>query len=737
MLKPEQARDHLVQALLAAPMFQIRWRWNATRALAVLRQRGGKKTPPPLQRFRADDLLTAVFPLQTACFEHRPPDIPVPDHPLVNQTVHDCLTEAMDVERWEKLLADVEQGRIKLVGKDTREPSPFSYSILNANPYAFLDDAPLEERRARAVASRRTLSADDMRDLARLDPEAIERVRAEAWPLVRDPEELHDALLSLTALPAAEGSPWKRFFEELSGQGRATEARRPSGPALWTAAERWMAVKALFPDAKAVPELTLPAELSQPVEAQEAAVALIRGRLEAVGPVTAAKLASDLGLQPSTIETALAALEAEGFAMQGRFTEPAGGVEWCERRLLARIHRLTLDGARKRVQAVPPDVYWRFLGEYHHLLPDSHRDGRLGLYEAIGQLQGFEAAVGAWEADLLPGRVEKYQPEWLDTLSFSGELIWARLRPPGRAEEAPKGGQITRVVPISLAFRTDLAWLLAPSQRDRAATSLAAARAEARTVYEALKAQGALFLHDVAEVTGLPTSRVEDALSELAALGLVTADGFAAIRSLVPDRAAKARARSRWRRPRPAAYGRGGRWTLFPGRVGTMKDDERLQSWAWQLLRRYGVVFRDLLEREAASPSWWELAPVFRRLEAKGEVRGGRFVSGVGGEQYALAEAVEALRRNRDGEDDWFVVSAVDPLNLTGVLTPGQRVTAVRGNRLLIRNGRVQAALQAGEVVFYEDAGPAKDKLARALKLQVVEPREGLLKELALIATAR
>jgi ATP-dependent Lhr-like helicase len=537
----------------------------------------------------------------------------------------------------------------------------------------------------------------------------------------------------MIALPAAEGAAWKRFFDELTAAGRAASLR-----GLWFAAERLGAIRALYPDAEPEPKLLLPEELTKPMDPQEAAVALLRGRLEAVGPVTASKLASDLALSASAVEAALAALELEGFALQGRFTPdslaPGAPVEWCERRLLARIHRLTLDGARKRVQPVPFETFWRYLAEFHHVLPDSHREGRLGLHEAVGQLQGFELAVGAWETDVLPGRVDKYQPEWLDTLSFSGELTWARLRSPARAEDPelqPTGGQITRVVPISLAFRSDLTWLLGPGRREKAELALSAARAEARNVYEALKTNGALFFHDLAEVTCLPASRVQDALSELASLGVVTSDGFAAVRSLVPDKAARV-ARSRWgRRPRPAAYGRGGRWTLFPGRVSLASDEERRTQWAWQLLRRWGVVFRDLLAREAAAPSWWELAPVLRRMEARGEIRGGRFVSGVGGEQYSLAEAVEALRRPREGEDDWFVVSAVDPLNLTGILNGGRRVPALRGNRLLVRNGRLLAALQAGETEFFEEPGAAKDQLIRALKLQVVGPRESALKELS------
>ncbi|MBI4423193.1 MAG: DEAD/DEAH box helicase, partial [Elusimicrobia bacterium] len=729
MLRPAQAREVLVQALLAAPMFQLRWRWNATRALAVLRSRGGKKVPPALQRFRADDLLTAVFPLQTACFENRPPEVPVPDHPLVAQTVYDCLHEAMDLPRFERLLADIEAGKVELVARDTREPSPFSHAILNANPYAFLDDAPLEERRARAVAARRALAPEELRDLARLDPAAIARVREDAWPTVRDEEELHDALLSLGALPAHEGRGWTRWFERLQAAGRACAAAREAGPALWLAAERWPVVRAAFPDARPEPAVALPAELDRAMDADEAALALVRGRLEVSGPVEAERLAATLGLSEGTARVALAALEGEGFALQGRFSDPAGPLEFCERRLLARIHRLTLEGARRRIQPVAPETYWRFLAELHHLVPDSRREGRLGLYEAVGQLQGFESAASAWETDLLPARVEKYELDWLDTLSFSGELVWGRLRPARKPDAEAGTASLTRVAPLALAFRAELGWLLPPERLDTGAALPASATPAAVSVYQALRHNGALFFDDLVSVAGLLPTQVKDALGELAALGAVTSDGFSALRGLVLAKAAQGR--RRWSAPRRAAYGRGGRWTLFPGRVAAAEPEERLKLWAWQLLRRYGVVFRDLLARESAAPSWWELAPIFRRLETRGEVRGGRFVAGVAGEQFALTGAVEALRKPRDPEDAWMAVSAADPLNLAGILDDGPRVPATRGNRLLYKNGRVAAAYQGGELQFRQElAAPLRETVSRLLRLAIPGLRHRLLAEL-------
>jgi ATP-dependent Lhr-like helicase len=681
--------------------------------------------------------MSAVFPLQTACFEHRPPEVPIPDHPLIAQTVYDCLHEAMDVDAWLSTLKEIEAGTIQLTAKDTREPSPFSHGILNANPYSFLDDAPLEERRARAVSVRRTLSHEDMRNLARLDAEAIERVVAEAQPMVRDPEELHDTLLTLNALPAKDATLWYYFFNELVAQGRAAEVRRPDQPILLIAVERWPLIQAAMPDAQAHPAIQLPQELQKTVEAEEAIAALVRGRLEIIGPMTAQRIATELGLKLSSTEIALARLEMEGAVLQGRYTtasyKEGAALEWCERRLLARVHRLTLETARRKIQPVPAETYWQYLAEYHHVLSNSHREGLLGLREALGQLEGFEMPAGAWEMDILASRVEKYQSDWLDQLSFSGEVTWGRLRPPQAPEEGEsRGSGLTRVVPITLAFRDDLAWLLPP---ERGESHQAHARQEAQSVYNVLKQHGALFLQELIQLSGFIPTRLEAALSELAALGLVTADGFAALRALAPVR----RWDHRIRRHAAAAgrgstYTRGGRWTLFPGRVAEKTREERLSQWAILLLRRYGLVFRDVLTRETVAPAWWELIPIYRRMEARGEIRGGRFISGVAGEQYALPEAVEALRRPRESENTWVIISAADPLNLNGIVLPGDRIPAVRGNRLLYHNGRLAATLHSGEVHILEKVDmETQDKITRALRLtQLPQLREELLKELSI-----
>jgi ATP-dependent Lhr-like helicase len=717
MLNSRNAEKILVQALLAVPMFGIRWRWNVTRALAVLRQRGGKKVPPQLQRMRADDLLTAVFPMQTACFEHRTGDLEPPCHPLVEQTIHDCLHEAMDLDGWRKLLDEIEAGQIQLVARDTREPSPFSHQLLNMNPYAFLDDAPLEERRTRAVSARRTIRAEDMDDLGQLDPAAIDEVRGEAWPLVRDADELHDTLLSVGALSVEEGAEWSEFFETLTPQGRAAECRVVDGPRLWIAAENWPVVRAALPIANLEPALELPESLEREVSKEDAQKILVRGRVEISGPTTAARVAAQLGMQPSEAESALARLEGEGFVLRGRFTPQADGVEWCERRLLARIHRRTLEGLRRQVQPVDADTFFRYLLAHHGIGQSTRLQSRAALQAAIALVEGFEAPAGAWEHDLLPARVAEYDPERLDELFTGGEVVWGRLQPP-RLMDDNRGRVLTRIAPISLALRADLAWLL-PVERE---VSPGYARWDAQSVYEALSTHGALFFDDLLAATKLLPAQVEDALRELAALGLVTSDGFTAVRSTIvkhlhtPGRSAR---RATKRRRRREAYARSGRWSKFPPFVQPIAADERAERWAWLLLNRYGVIFRDLLSRESLSPPWSDLVRIYRRLEMRGEIRGGRFVAGVAGEQFALSEAVERLRqlRGEPADASWQVISAADPINLVGIITRDARVPATRANRVLFLNGRPIAASESRSVRWLVDVDEAARQRATRLLL--------------------
>jgi ATP-dependent Lhr-like helicase len=739
MLNQQNAQQMLVQALLAVPMFRIRWRWNATRALAVLRQRGGKKVPPPLQRFRADDLLTAVFPAQTACQENVTGDIEVPDHPLVNQTVYDCLHEAMDFDGWLDLLGEIEAGRVQLVAKDTCEPSPFSHEILNANPYAFLDDAPLEERRARAVATRRSLDGDEGRDLGRLDPAAIDRVKAEAWPLVRDADELHDCLLTHAAWPAADGEAWRGWFDELAAAGRATCAVRKGEPSqdgaslpdLWVAAERWSLVHSALPEATPQPALDLPESMRGEHESAAATVELVRGQVACRGPVTAETIAGVLGLGVQRVSAALEALEGEGAVLRGRFTPATPATEWCDRRLLARIHRLTLSSARERVQPVEPALFWRFLLGHQHVLAEKNLRSRFGLREAIGQLQGFQTPAGAWERDLLPARVTDYDPGWLDELSLGGEVAWGRLQPPrveaqnggsGADGRKPRPRVLHRAVPTALMSRTNLEWLL-PPDRPR---PIELAGGDARLVLDALSARGALFRADLISITGLLATQLDEALGELAALGLVTADGVAALRSLVTPDPRRSGRRARQARHRADGYSGGGRWSLFPGVLPRVEPAARAEQWAKLLLWRYGVMFRDLLARETAAPPWRELAAVYRRWESQGRVRGGRFVAGVAGEQFASPDAVEELRRLREAgpSQQWVAISAADPLNLAGVLAPGSRVAAKTRSALALMDGRIVAVQQAGQVEFLESLSSDRvAEITRALRVSAIVRR--------------
>jgi ATP-dependent Lhr-like helicase len=749
MLNSQNGRDLLEQAVIAAPMFGVRWRWNITRALAVLRQHGGKRVPPFLQKFRSEDLLAAAFPETVGCLENHHGPVVIPDQPIVKQTMHDCLTEAMDVTRWLELLDRIKSGQVKLFPIETREPSPFSHQLLNAQPYAFLDDAPLEERRTRAVSTRRSLAIEEVQDLSKLDPAAITQVADEAWPVVRDADELHDALMSFVVLPEEEGRQWSDYFGQLSRAGRAAvvtvgaagppAAEQPvmqgtpgsaKATRFWIAAERWPLVRAVYKDAQAYPSLQLPEALDNQLwSASEGGVEIVRGQIQFRGPQTAEELAIKLHLEPSQVFAALESLEGSGMAMRGQFKshetvgqglggvsrgETTDTVEWCERRLLARIHRLTLDGLRRRIEPVPPEVYWQYLVELHHLPTDRQLQGEFGLREAIAQLEGFELPVGVWEQKILTPRVAEYDPQWLDHLFLSGELVWGRLRPPQRDEgDGPGMAALSRNMPISLALREDLPWLLSQERSDVSAF----ASGPSQEVLIALRARGALFFQDLKTLTGLLPSQLEEALRELAALGLVSSDTFAAVRAI--DAKGSSATHARLRRFAKIKVHRPvspiGRWSLFPGGIEPADRQVQLQQWSQVLLARYGVLFRELLAREPAAPPWWELARVLRRMELRGEVRGGRFIARVGGEQFAVESAVSRLRDLRDAEpsQDWTLISAADPLNLSGVITEGPRIPATHKNALVLQGGRCIAAKIAGRIEFLAQVDPAQQHLVR------------------------
>jgi len=691
-LSPDNVRETLAQAMLLAPAFQVRWRWNAGRALVILRQRKGRRVPPPIQRMEADDLMAAVFPALAQCQENAAGPLEPPDHLLVRQTLVDCLHEAADAAGLERLLDAMARGEVRVHLVDSAEPSPLAHEILNGRPYTFLDDAPLEERRTRAVVIRRGLPVE-ARELGRLDAEAIAAVCDEARPDPRDAEELHDLLLQLVL---AEPEPaCEAWFEELVRAGRAARVATAAGDR-WLATERRREVEALLSGARVSPDVRLPEALAaRPApEAGAAAALALRGHLAATGPATIGELARRSGLGAARVEAALAALEAEGFALRGRFREPDGPEEFCERRLLARIHRQTTDRLRREIEPVTSQDFVRFLLRWQRVAPSTQLEGRRGLRAAVEQLQGFELAAGEWEDAVLPARVAGYRPEWLDELCFSGELAWARLAvreaeprgedgelagPPGRGGLAP-----SRATPLSFALREDLPWLLAAARGD--AAPLAPGEGATAAVLDCLRARGALFLRELVAETGRLPIEVEEGLWDLVSRGFVTADGFAGVRSLLSGRGRATAgvrrmrgARARLRRgsaPRAAE----GRWSLVPPAAPAAEPDALAEAIAEQLLARWGVVFRDLLARETLALPWREVLWALRRMEARGTARGGRFVTGFVGEQYALPGAVEALRqtRRRERTGERVVVSAVDPLNLVGILTPGPRVPAVR-----------------------------------------------------------
>ncbi len=688
-LKPPTLRNTLIQAMLPSPMFGNRWRWNATRSLALLRHSGGRRVPVPIQRMRAEDLLSAVFPEQVMCQDNRAGDIIPPDHPLVNETVKDCLHEAMDLDGLAGIVERIGRGEIRFVTVETPAPSVFSHEVLNAGPFAFLDDAPLEERRARAVSLRRV--DPGLQDgLGALDPEAVASVREEAMPGVRDADELHDLLLSLGVLPL-EGE-WSALAEELRAAGRATVAHWGGDHRAWVAAERLPRVRAAIPGLGLENELPSLGDDEPPRE--EALRDLVHGWMLVAGPVSAGDLAERIGLPQPDVDAALLALEAAGVVLRGRFTG-AVDLEWCERRLLSRIHRRTVRRLRAEIEPVDPAALMRFLLRWQHVQTGTQLHGREGLLRVLEQLQGFELPAPAWEAHVLPARVRGSRGSDLEELCLSGTVAWGRIAPPD--EEAPRRGRAGRGTPLTFVLREDLHALRPPGPNlDDILPHLSTAAAD---VAAHLRDRGASFLPDISRATGRLPAEVEEALWELVAHGVVSGDGVAGLRSLLAGSARKPARRLRalpGGRPRhlPA-----GRWALFH-EERPADDDERLEAVATQLLRRYGVVFRELLARERGLPPWRELVRLYRRWEARGIIRGGRFVAGFVGEQFALPEAIEAVRAARRAEPDAepVLISAADPLNLVGVLLPGDRISPRSGSWIGLRDGAVADTGRLGEV---------------------------------------
>jgi ATP-dependent helicase Lhr and Lhr-like helicase len=701
-LNPASVRQVLEQAVLASPLFTTRWRWDAGRALALLRFSGGRKVPPPIQRMRADDLLAAVFPEAQACQENIVGDITIPDHPLIREVMKDVLTEAMDIEGLERILKEMQEGRIRCVAVDTSVPSQFSHEILNANPYAYLDDAPLEERRARAVEMRRVLPETVLSEIGRLDPAAIAQVREDAWPDVRDPDELHDALLTLVAMPVSSGAAgvtegwlaqkarasavqWGEHFERLMAAGRGVRAE-VNGRRYWVAAERAEAFREIFSSARF--EGTMPEGGWGTASAEDALFAMVTGWMAHGGPVTAGQLGEALGIPLKEVEKALLRMEAGGTVLRGHFARRAdeGETEWCERRLLARIHRLTVGALRKRIEPVTAAEFMRWLLRWQHVEAGTQVLGERGTLEVLEQMQGFEAPANAWEQQILARRVAGYDPKVLDQLCLTGAVGWGRISPhPAMLEVTPPGKRRvvpTSVAPITFFVREDAEWMV--SRREPAEKQTRGLSPTAIEIAQFLQQRGASFFADIVRATGRLKAEVETALWEMVAAGLLTADGFDNLRALIDPKRRAGQGSARSVRPRHSA----GRWSMLYA-VQTGDPSRAVEATCWMLLRRYGVVFRELLARESILPKWRELSIAFRRLEDRGQVRGGRFVSGFLGEQFALPMAVESVRaqRNLPPSGQSVTVSAADPLNLVGIIVPGERVAANSGSLVSFRDG--------------------------------------------------
>ena len=741
-LHPETTRDVLVQAFLDAPVFQTRWRWNTTISLAVPRARGGKKVPPQLQRMLADDLMAAVFPDAAACLENIPGDREIPDHPLVKQTVRDCLQEAMDFEGLRAVLGRIHRGELQLVARDTPEPSLFAYDILNAKPYAFLDDAPLEERRTHAVQTRRAGEPTGAADLGALDEAAIDRVRVEERPDPRDADELHDALLTIGFLTEPEAAPMAPgCMDQLIASRRAArvwfdEGARSGGmqESVWVAAERLPEIHVIHPGAAVEPAISAPSSRAARTWMRaDAVLELVRGRMAVLGPVTAPALAASFALPIPEIDAALLALESEGAILRGRFSAAAvreGMTEWCDRALLARIHRYTLNRLRAEIEPVSAADFMRFLFRWQHVEPSAKLTGPDGLREIVAMLDGFELPAGAWERSVLPARLDDYEPSMLDMLCLAGEVGWGRLSKsviqPGTSP------RLAAATPIALFLREHSdAWRALRSGDDVEIEN--ALRPAARRVLEALRTRGAEFFNALAAACALDKGELREAIGALVAAGLVASDGFSGLRALVwASRGPSTRVFERSLRAGAAAFNQrqanfAGRWSAAA--APSIAREAAVEAEAWTLLRRYGIVFRRLLVREPNAAPWRELTRVYRRLEARGEIRGGRFVTGMSGEQFAAPLAVERLREVRRSKPDGRLIalSTADPLNLAGVITAGDRIRATRRNRILYRDG-IPLAVREGE--FVRALAPIDPAIAAEVSRMLTArgPRSSILK---------
>ncbi|MEQ8315683.1 MAG: DEAD/DEAH box helicase [Gammaproteobacteria bacterium] len=752
-LQSSTVRETLIQAMLDAPMFEVRWRWNATRSLAIQRNRNGKRVPPQFQRMDAEDLVAHVFPDQIACQENITGKRDVPPHPLVNQTVNDCLTEAMDIDELESLIGEIESDQLNLVAKDLREPSPFAQEIINARPYAFLDDAPFEERRTNAIRNRSWADPAEARDFSQLDAEAIKRVREEAWPFTTNADELHDALLTAAyftdeELKRQDVAP---YVENLLQDGRMVKLGCPDN-ILWCATENLPRFQAIF--GASISSIELPEFLrGQQWEFEDALREVVRGRLECLGPITTKQLAKETGLEQSKIDQAMIALEVEGFAFQGQFspvpsvvsvadTEDGAGavqapeVEWCERRLLQRIHRYTIDLHRKSIKPVSLETYTEFLFDHHQLVPikqgeqsrEPALDGQTQIENSLNLLDGYSAAAVSWESDILPARIESYDPGWLDTLCVSGRAVWGRYVLPATQQRKTNSRRTmgpVKSTPISIMRRSSLdIWqALAQAQLDNA--ELPPASGVALRIETDLKEHGASFFDEIQTRTGLLKTQLEEGLAELVSMGRISADSFTGLRALLTPN--KKKPSGYRRRGRKAMFGveDAGRWSLLNTfqqaqqaqqapeqeqhrRHWNVLDEEQLERLISIYLQRWGILFRGVVDKEPLAPPWRVLLSTLRKLELRGALRGGRFISGVGGEQFAYPETVDALRkfkrkRETASDADYYSLAATDPLNLINLILPNRKLAKLSSNRVLYRGGIPIAVLESGEFHFLRE----------------------------------
>ena len=808
-LQTTTVRDVLVQALLDSPMFEVRWRWNATRSLAIQRNRSGKRVPPQFQRMDAEDLIAHVFPDQIACAENLTGRRDVPTHPLVDQTIHDCLTEAMDIDALIELVGKIEREELTLIAKDLREPSPFAQEIINARPYAFLDDAPAEERRTNAIRNRSWADPAEARDYSLLDASAIARVREEAWPLVHNAEELHDALQTLGYITAAEfaDNGFEKWRERLVLEGRLHQLVQHPQELLF-ATEDLPKFRALFPECCA--QFDTPSFLEGVCfEPEEALRDLVRSRLEGLGPVTAQRLADEVSLPCVKIDAALLALEVEGFVFQGKFTPRAeqagdGPVEWCERRLLQRIHRYTIDSHRKAIKPVSLQVYTQFLFDEHGLQPvrdddemprssaEPSLDGQTQLQRSLAMLDGISAPAASWEADLYPSRVSDYDPNWLDVLCISGRVTWGRYVQPSASQRALHKGSSgpVKTTPIAIMSRANLdIWqAMARAQLKEADEGPRKTRVgqdapsgktfsnTAQRIEADLLTNGASFFDQIQSRSGLLKAQLEEGLAELVGAGRLNSDSFTGLRALLTPAAKKQGAHRRRRRSPMFGVEEAGRWSLLEtfaprpadtadtdamatARTETeaentrrssatpaiirqprasrpnnsrsgwdVLDDDQLERLISIYLNRWGVLFRSIIERELLAPPWRVLLRALRRMELRGTVRGGRFIAGVGGEQFAFQEAVDGLRSMAKevaaAKPRYHSLAASDPLNLLNLILPRRKLAKLLNNRVLFEDGIPIAVVESGEVKFLREVAPERQwALQQALVQKNFPPR--------------